>query len=98
MSGFKSKKAMAANKLIAVPGGWVASIPTPKYKFSRKWYVADLFNKGYVMDEVRNWCVEQYGPQDHNPDAWSRWTNNMNSTFRFRDEKDYNWFVLRWGA
>lgn len=70
-----------------------------KYKFSRaKWYVADLFNKGYRMDEVREWCVEQFGPQDHNPDAWTRWTNSMNSTFRFRDQKDYNWFVLRWGA
>lgn len=71
----------------------------PKYRFSRaKWYEADLFNKGYRMDEVREWCVEQFGPQDHNPDAWSRWTNSMNSTFRFRDQKDYQWFVLRWGA
>ena len=71
--------------------------PAPKYKFSRaKWYIADLWNSDHKMKEVREWCVCQFGPQDRNPDAWSRWTNNSNSLFRFRDEKDYIWFCLRW--
>ena len=89
---------------ITLPASYFApyipkSMTKPKHQFSRaKWYEADLFNKGYRMDEVREWCVEQFGPQDHNPDAWSRWTNNMNSTFRFRDEVDYILFVLKWGA
>jgi hypothetical protein len=68
-----------------------------KYNFSRaKWYVADLFHTGHTMNEVRDWCTTQFGNQDKNADAWSRWTNNNNSLFRFRDEKDYVWFVLRW--
>ena len=71
--------------------------PAPKYKFSRaKWYIADLWNSDHKMKEVREWCVCQFGPQDRNPDAWSRWTNNSNSLFRLRDEKDYIWFCLRW--
>ena len=71
--------------------------PQSKYKFSRaKWYEADLWNSNYIMDEVREWCVAQFGPQDYNPNAWSRWINHGNSTFRFRDEKDYMLFVLRW--
>lgn len=110
MTGFKSKKAMGTNlcKEIIMPASVyltfksINTIKLPhnmKYQFSRaKWHKADLWNSDHRMDEVREWCVEQFGPQDHNPDAWSRWTNSMNSTFRFRDQKDYNWFVLRWGA
>jgi hypothetical protein len=73
--------------------------PQPKYKFSRaKWYEADLWNSHHDLSEVRAWCSEHFGPQDRDPNAWSRWINYMNSTFKFRDERDYNWFVLRWGA
>lgn len=73
--------------------------PAPKYKFGRaKWYEADLWNSIHEMSEVREWCVRQFGPQDRNPDAWSRWTNNLNSMYRFRDAKDYEWFLLRWGV
>ena len=72
----------------------------PKYEFSRaKWYEAKLPKDG---QGAHNWCIENFGPEPKYPDAWSRWTNrwtnNYNSTFRFRDQKDYNWFILRWGA
>ena len=68
-----------------------------KYKFSRaNWYVGDLFDTGHDMNQVRQWCTEQFGPTDKLPNAWSRWTNNMNSLFRFRDQADYVWFLLRW--
>jgi hypothetical protein len=71
--------------------------PAPKYKFSRaKWYVADLFGKGYNLSELYEWCEQHFGSHPKCPDAWSRWTNNRNSLFRFRDEKDYVWFMLRW--
>jgi hypothetical protein len=40
---------------------------------------------------------ETFGAEPKNPDAWSRWYFNVNRTFRFRDEQDYMWFVLRWG-
>lgn len=73
--------------------------PQSKYRFTRaKWYVADLWNSDHSMDEVREWCVEQFGPQPKNPDAWSRWINHLNSTFRFSNEADYEWFVLKWGT
>jgi hypothetical protein len=71
-------------------------LPEPKYKFSRaKWYEADMFNRG-LSREMREWCIEHFGPLPKNPDAWSRWTNQWNSTFRFRDAQDYEWFMLRW--
>ena len=68
--------------------------PEPKYKFSRaKWYEATLPGD---RQAVFAWCTEQFGPEPYHPDAWSRWYFNVNRTFRFRDAKDYEWFLLRW--
>jgi hypothetical protein len=68
--------------------------PESKYKFSRaKWYDAKLPKDG---QGAFNWCVKNFGPEPKNPDAWSRWYFNVERTFRFRDAKDYEWFVLRW--
>ena len=69
----------------------------PKYKFSRaKWYVAEYDNKHHF--EVLAWCSQQFGPYPARPDAWSRWVNMYSEKIHFRDEKDYQWFLLRWGA
>jgi len=69
--------------------------PAPKYKFSRaKWYEADYDWIHY--DEVRKWCTEQFGPHPTQHDAWSRWDHRYEGRIYFRDQKDYNWFVLRW--
>lgn len=69
----------------------------PRYKFSRaKWYVAEFDTQYYF--EVEAWCAEQFGPHPKRPDAWSRWQHTYENKIHFRDEKDYNWFVLRWGA
>jgi hypothetical protein len=69
----------------------------PKYKFSRaKWYEADHRYDDY--DDVMAWCTEHFGPRPRYPDAWTRWYDIHIDRIRFRDEKDYNWFVLRWGA
>lgn len=66
----------------------------PKYKFSRsKWYEAKLFKN---IDDALDWCEQQFGKEPNHPDAWSRWYFNVNRTFRFRDEKDYVLFMLRW--
>lgn len=66
-----------------------------KYKFSRaKWHEADYNWANYA--DVINWCHEQFGPHPINPDAWSRWNDKYNGKIFFRDEKDYNWFALRW--
>ena len=68
--------------------------PAPKYKFSRaKWYEAKLPRD---QQAAFAWCVKQFGPEPTNTDAWSRWYFNVDRTFRFRDAKDYEWFLLRW--
>lgn len=66
----------------------------PKYKFSRsKWYEAKLHKN---VSDALDWCEQQFGKEPNHPDAWSRWYFNVNRAFRFRDEKDYAWFMLRW--
>ena len=76
--------------------------PKSKYNFSRaKWYEADRemvkTKSAYVKfsTEQFSWCVAQFGPAPDYPDAWSRWYM-INDRYRFRDEKDYIWFMLRW--
>jgi hypothetical protein len=72
--------------------------PASKYKFSRaKWYEAEFGPADYLkVREVREWCVEQFGPEPRNHDAWSRWYHKNHNRIFFRDEKDYVWFMLRW--
>jgi hypothetical protein len=68
--------------------------PKSKYQFSRaKWYEAKLPGDGQAAFA---WCTEQFGPEPYYSDAWSRWYFNVDRTFRFRDAKDYEWFLLRW--
>ena len=68
--------------------------PASKYKFSRaKWYEAKVPRD---QQAAFAWCVKQFGPEPTNTDAWSRWYFNVDRTFRFRDAKDYEWFMLRW--
>jgi hypothetical protein len=70
--------------------------PQSKYKFSRaKWYEADHRYEDY--EEVIAWCTEHFGPRPRYPDAWTRWCDIHIDRIRFRDEKDYAWFMLRWG-
>ena len=75
----------------------------PKYQFSRaKWYTASLngnatwrFSDEY--NDIIAWCTEMFGAHPAKHDAWSRWHVGLGCV-NFRDEKDYQWFVLRWGA
>ena len=69
--------------------------PKPKYKFSRsKWYEVEFHWTDY--DEIVDWCKEQFGPHDNQPDAWSRWVHTYEDQIHFRDQNDYVLFVLRW--
>ena len=80
-----------------VGGIFALKAPKPKYKFSRaKWYVAEYNWVNQV--EVVEWCTEQFGPHPENPDAWSRWNHKWQDRIQFRDERDYNWFILRWSS
>ena len=77
--------------------------PKSKYQFSRaKWYTASLngnatwrFSDEY--NDIIAWCTEMFGAHPAKHDAWSRWHVGLGCV-NFRDEKDYQWFVLRWGA
>jgi hypothetical protein len=68
--------------------------PASKYRFSRaKWYEAKVPRH---QQAAFAWCVKQFGPEPKHTDAWTRWYFNVDRTFRFRDAKDYEWFLLRW--
>lgn len=52
-----------------------------------------------IWNKMVEWCVETYGPTAHDG-VWTpsmRWYVN-NAKFWFRNEKDLNWFVLRWSS
>lgn len=68
-----------------------------KYKFSRSmWYTVNISVYAEYVETIK-WCEENFGPLPKNPDAWSRWfTDGWRNRIFFRDEKDYNWYMLRW--
>lgn len=54
-------------------------------------------SNGATWNEMMEWMVETFGPTADD----GVWTPNMrwyanNAKFWFRNEKDLNWFVLRW--
>jgi hypothetical protein len=76
----------------------------PKYQFRRvKWYEYEMwepFPAGRPVNQDRiqamlAWCIEQFGPANAVTDVWARWSQSY-STLRFRDEKDYIFFMLKW--
>lgn len=73
---------------------------TGKYNFDRVWYEFDSLSvyTGEIWPDLHDeldWCKQNFGPNTLTPDAWSRWYVN-GWIFRFRDEKDYLIFLLRW--
>ncbi len=45
------------------------------------------------------WCFKHFGPDAADPDdSAHRWYYTIFGNFRFRDAKDYEWFLLRWGV
>lgn len=79
-------------------GGPPAAIPgrmplPPKYIFTRDhWHTVENVSKDKVT-----WCSEQFGKRVVYPDAWTRWHYTW-GLIKFRDERDYIWYTLRWGA
>jgi len=56
-------------------------------------------NNGWHWNEMMAWMVETFGPTAHD----GVWTPNMrwyanNARFWFRNEKDRNWFIMRWSS
>jgi hypothetical protein len=63
-------------------------------------------NKIYNQDwqDMLAWCIEIFGPSKSRiwgenpiPEPMERWYVN-NSKFWFRDQKDRDWFTLRWAS
>jgi hypothetical protein len=75
----------------------------PKYQFSRtRWYSTDMpidamWQYSVEYNEIIEWCTEQFGPHPTQQDAWSRWWVGL-GVINFRDERDCQWFILRWGT
>jgi hypothetical protein len=56
-----------------------------KYKYKHD--ISDSFKNG-------SWSLSDINERN----AWSRWWDRYEGKVQFRDEKDYEWFVLKWGA
>jgi hypothetical protein len=60
----------------------------------------------HLQNAIQDWCEEQFGPGRYiyqsYPKDWTglpNWTVHVmfgRTTFAFKDDKHYNWFVLRW--
>ena len=70
--------------------------PRSKYRFSRKWYTVNQSWFSEDWHERIQWCTNNFGPEPKVEDAWCRWHTFLGG-INFRDEKDYNWYQLRWG-
>ena len=54
-------------------------------------------DNGVAWNEMMEWMIDQFGPSSADG-VWTpsmRWYAN-NAKFWFRNEKDLNWFILRW--
>lgn len=77
---------------------------TDNYILVRDWYKFDMTNHIVSSEKLRKmilWCTEHFGDAPKwgaypgAPDAWTRWCC-LGSSFKFRDEADYAFFLLRW--
>jgi hypothetical protein len=69
-------------------------------------YITFGKDKYHLHLEMQEWCKQQFGEGkwvgELYPKNWTampNWTIHSmfgNTTFAFKDEKQYNWFILRW--
>jgi hypothetical protein len=54
----------------------------------------------HLNGEMEHWCKDNIGPGSWGGyfagDVWSIDSMFGNTTFKFKEEKNYTWFVLRW--
>jgi len=79
--------------------------------YSKRYYtVAPIWNPSQLgwhndkWNDMMAWCVEVFGPsksaiwgENPIPEPTERWYAN-NAKFWFRDQKDRDWFTLRWAS
>jgi len=54
------------------------------------YYSATITDTAHIILAF-GWCHRTFGDSS----IYGRWCRN-NNTYYFRDESDYNWFILRW--
>jgi hypothetical protein len=106
----KNKKNMT-NRMLSVPGGWVAAAPakidldiSEGTIYGARYYTVRPNFPEYApawfkpeWDIMVAWCVETFGPTPEDG-VWtpgSSWYVN-NSKFWFRNKADLEWFLLKW--
>jgi len=79
--------------------------------YSKRYYtVSPIWNPSQLgwhndkWNDMMAWCVEVFGPsksaiwgENPIPEPTERWYAN-NDKFWFRDQKDRDWFTLRWAS
>lgn len=63
--------------------------------------VSVFYQVEHIWNSMVEWAVKTYGPTgtDTRPGVWTpneRWYVNS-AMFWFKDKKDLEWFILRWG-
>lgn len=73
-----------------------------KYQIRHVWYEYEMWEpfpaRHVYTDRIRTilaWCDEQFGPAGSTNNVWTRWSMSY-SNIRFRHEKDYIFFMLKW--
>ena len=57
-------------------------------------------NYYHILHDIEDWCRKNIGPGGYLVNdlcVWKIDTMFGNSTFAFKHEKHYTWFILRWG-
>ena len=61
-------------------------LPFSKYNYN--WQYTGIV----PFDDIRTWCRDNFGPEGDTAGRWQAiW-----ETIWFVNQKDYNWFMLRW--
>lgn len=66
--------------------------------FGKEYLTVAPMNAEGMWNDMMEWMVETFGPLDDSQGVFTpnqRWYSN-NAKFWFRDQKDRDWFVLRW--
>lgn len=65
------------------------------YGYGTFYTVTDITLSFPKMKEVRNWCLETFGPPN-SIQSGGRWNHVTSDMIYFKNEADLNWFMLRW--
>lgn len=68
---------------------------TPIFPYAISLYPDEGVTTDY--EEIRAWCKKTFGEESHPSNPNGRWHREY-LCFRFNNEVDVNWFLLRWSA